>query len=102
MHSDSIANLNSNDSKQMNRDRDALNSVSSLQSASGSGSSAPVPSPTTAVADNTFHEFEKVRVDYLRRGKVYEDTVFLPTDTSAYYSAQPPMQLEWIRAKVSM
>lgn len=56
------------------------------------------PAPTT---DNSFYEFEKVRLDYLRRGKLYEDTVFLPTDASIYFSRNPPFRIDWMRAKVS-
>ena len=53
-------------------------------------------------ADSKFHEFEKVRIEYLRRGKLYEDTSFFPNDASIYYSRHPPYDFEWRRAKVSL
>ncbi|CAL1537331.1 unnamed protein product [Lymnaea stagnalis] len=88
------------------RDRDSHSSHSSVTSQQSGAVTTPNltrstsnSSSTTSVVDSKFHEFEKVRVDYLRRGKLYEDTVFLPVNASAYFSREPPMALEWIRAK---
>lgn len=53
-------------------------------------------------SDSSFYEFEKVRLDYLRRGKLYEDTVFLPNDASIYFSRNPPFRIDWLRARVSL
>ncbi|XP_059154778.1 calpain-9-like [Physella acuta] len=116
---------NDNDTySQVSRDRNSHNSTSSFSSVSSREAAAREPAarelaarepaardpgavprsipttPTTPlVQDSKFHEFEKVRVDYMRRGKLYEDTVFLPSNTSVYFSREPPIPLEWTRAK---
>lgn len=54
---------------------------------------------TGGVTDTQLHEFEKVRLENLQRGKLYEDTLFLPTDSSLYFSRHPPYDFEWRRAK---
>ncbi|XP_012942074.1 calpain-9 [Aplysia californica] len=74
--------------------RDLRGSTSSTQSYG-----PRVEDSSRVVADAKFREFEKVRVDYLRRGKLYEDTMFLPADSSIYFSRQPPYDFEWLRAK---
>ncbi|KAK6998453.1 calpain-9 [Biomphalaria glabrata] len=89
------------------RDRNSQNSTSSHSSYSSQGVAVanPIPRSTPSTytsskaVDNRLHEFEKVRMDYLRRGKLYEDTIFLPSNASIYFSREPPVPLEWVRAK---
>ncbi|KAH9519565.1 Calpain-1 catalytic subunit [Bulinus truncatus] len=109
-----ISNYSSNNNNDFGikgpaRDRNSQNSTSSHSSYSSQGTQGiaianPMPrssstSSNISAVDNKLHEFEKVRVDYLRRGKLYEDGVFLPSISSIYFSREPPVPIEWIRAK---
>uniref|UniRef100_A0A0B7A6W7 Calpain catalytic domain-containing protein n=1 Tax=Arion vulgaris TaxID=1028688 RepID=A0A0B7A6W7_9EUPU len=88
--------VDNKDTKAYNRvSREIITSPSSVQNPANISNNRS----TALTADNSFYEFEKVRLDYLRRGKLYEDTIFVPSDASVYYSRNPPFRIDWMRAK---
>lgn len=55
----------------------------------------------TTDAHNRFHRgssnFDQIRMDCLRRGQMFEDPDFPASDSSLYYSCNPPFRFEWKR-----
>lgn len=61
------------------------------------------PSRTRADVEGrgaTPSSFDSIRLECLRRGKLFEDKDFPAADQSLYYSRQPPFRFEWKRPGV--
>lgn len=70
----------------------------------GLGPKTPGKDTSTPVrlTGNSPSDFESKRVQCLRKRTLFEDPDFLASDSSLYYSRDPPYRFEWKRPSVSV